>query len=93
MTVTTTLKLPDVLKARINDLAEASGRTPHAFMIEALQAHAESAERRREFVQAALVAEQDVAEYGIVYSADEVHRYLEAKIAGKKPRKPRPMKR
>ena len=93
MASTTTLKLPDVLKARINELAEASGRSPHAFMIEALQAHTEAVERRRDFVRAALAAEEDVAEYGLVYSTDEVHRYLEAKLTGKSPRKPRPSRR
>ena len=93
MTATTTLKLPDTLKARIAELAQAAGRTPHAFMIEALEAHANATDRRREFVQSALAAEQDVEEYGIVYSADEVHRYVEARALGKRARKPRPMKR
>ena len=93
MAVTTTLKLPEALKTRIAELAEAAGRTPHAFMIEALETHADAAERRRDFVQAALAAEQDVAEYGIVYSAEEVHRYLEAKVSGSRPKKPRPIKR
>jgi hypothetical protein len=37
MSATTTLKLPDDLKARIAVVAEQTGKTPHAFMVEALQ--------------------------------------------------------
>lgn len=93
MTTSTTLKLPDALKARIVRLAEAAKRTPHAFMIEALEAHTVAVARRQEFVEAALTAEHEVAEYGVVYSADEVERYLDAKLSGRRSRKPRPEKR
>lgn len=93
MASSTTLKLPDSLKARIVALADAAGRTPHAFMVEALEAHAAAAERRREFVHAALSAEEEVAQYGIVYSADEVHRYLQARLSRKRARHPKPAQR
>lgn len=66
MSVTTSLKLPAELKARIAVAAEASGKTPHAFMLEALAATATLAERRQEFVVSALAAEQEVAEYGLI---------------------------
>lgn len=92
MSTSTTLKLPEPLKARIAKLAEAAGRTPHAFMIEALEAHAAATELRREFVAAAIAAERDVEEYGITYSADEVHRYIRARLAGKRSRHPKPDK-
>ncbi len=38
MAVTTTLKLPDDLNERIAPLAAAQGMSPHAWMVEALQA-------------------------------------------------------
>jgi predicted transcriptional regulator len=76
MSVTTTLKLPDELKARIAVAAEQTGKTPHAFMVEALRMQTELAERRREFVQSALLAEQEVAQYGLVYDADEVFSHM-----------------
>lgn len=82
MSITTSLKLPAELKARIAVAAEASGKTPHAFMLDALANQATLAERRREFVASALVAEQEVAEYGLVYDADEVFAYLKDKLAG-----------
>lgn len=89
---TTTLKLPDTLKARIANAAEAVGKTSHAFMIDALQAQTELAERRREFVNAAIMAEQEVAQYGLVYDADEVFSYMRAKLEGRTIDHPAPVK-
>jgi predicted transcriptional regulator len=93
MAASTTLKLPEPLKARISSLAKAAGKTPHAFMVEALESQVRLAEQRRNFVQAALTAEQEVEKCATVYSADEVHRYLRQRLAGKKARRPAPVKR
>ncbi|MCR4303209.1 MAG: hypothetical protein NUV63_03130 [Gallionella sp.] len=93
MTTATTLKLPDPLKARINSAAKAAGKTPHAFMIEALTEQTERDERRRDFLNAALAAEKETAKTGITYDADEVHSYLRAKISGKSTQRPRQIKR
>lgn len=92
MTASTTLKLPDTLKARISSAAEHAGKTPHAFMLEALQAQTELAERRLAFVQSAKLAEQEVAQYGLVYDADEVFAYLRAKMEGCPIPSPAPVK-
>ena len=89
---TTTLKLPDQLKERIASAAEAAGKSPHAFMVEALAAQTALAERRRAFLEAAQVAEQEVAEYGLVYDADEVFSYLQDKLAGKRAKRPKATK-
>jgi len=93
MASSTTLKLSDDLKRRIAPLAKSSGKTPHAWMVEALEVQAALAERRREFVASAHAAEQEVAKYGLVYEADEVFAYIQAKVAGKKPKRPKPVKR
>ena len=93
MGTSTTLKLNEALKARIVALAAEAGTSPHAFMLEALEAQTAIAERRREFVRAALNAEEEVARYGVVYSADEVHRYLQLRLAGKRTRRPKPTQR
>lgn len=45
------------------------------------------------FVASALKAEQEVAEYGLVYDADEVFSYILAKAEGKRAAKPKPRKR
>lgn len=93
MATATTLKLPESLKARINSAAEEAGKSPHAFMIEALSEQIERDERRRDFLNAAVAAEQETIKTGITYDANEVHTYLRAKIAGKSPQRPKQIKR
>ena len=87
---TTTLKLPDALKSRIAQAADYSGITPHAFMVEAFKAQTELAQRRREFVEAAIQAREEVAQYGLVYDADEVFSYIHALLEGKQAERPAP---
>lgn len=89
---TTTLKLPDELKERIANAAEVAGKSPHAFMVEALAAQTTLAEQRRAFVEAAYIAQQEVAEYGLVYEADDVFKYLQDKLASKRTKRPKPKK-
>ena len=87
-----TLKLPDDLKSRINELAAASGKSPHAFMVDALAAQTAQEENRRSFVHSALEAREDVARYGLVHEAADVHKWLLARAAGRKAKYPRPKK-
>ena len=89
MASTTTLKLPEELKARIASAAQATGKTPHALMIDALATQMTLFERRQAFIASAIKAEQEVAEYGLVYEADEVFNYLQAKLDGKKTKWPK----
>jgi len=88
MAVSTTLKLSERLKQRIAPLAKSAGKTPHAWMVEALEAHTALAEKRKAFVADALAAEKEVERSGKAYPADEVHRYLRARVAGKKVKRP-----
>ena len=88
MSASTTLKLPDQLKDRIASAAAASGKTAHAWMIDAIEAQAALAERRQSFVASALNAEQEVAQYGLVYDADEVFSYIKAKAEGRRRKRP-----
>jgi hypothetical protein len=46
------------------------------------------AERRARFVTEAQAARKQMLRTGKGYDADEVHAYLKARIAGKKPAKP-----
>ncbi len=92
MATTTTLKLPEDLKARIATAAEAAGKTSHAYMVDALASQAAFDERRRAFVAAAFVAEQEVAEYGLVFDADEVFSHIQAKLDGKISKRPKAKK-
>jgi len=86
----TTLKLPEDLKQRIAKVVEATGQTAHAFMIDAIRTQTERAERRREFIDAALDAREEFARTGVGYAAEDVHAYIKARAAGKKPPKPKP---
>lgn len=90
MTVATTLKLSEQLKRRVVPLARSAGKTPHAWMIEAIAAQAGLAERHAEFVRDALVAERETSRTGKVYRAEDVHRYLRARAAGRKAKRPAP---
>ena len=90
---TTTLKLPETLKKRIAPLAESAGKTPHAWMVEAIETQATLAEKRKAFVADALAAEEEVRRTGLVYRAGDVHRYFRARAAGKKAPRPKLVKR
>lgn len=88
----TTLKLPEDLKALLAEQAEAEGKTPHAYMVEALAEKARRVQRERQ-----LDAEDDAAleEYertGIAYAFEDVHEYFIGIAAGRKPPRPKPIK-
>lgn len=90
MTTTTTLNSPHELKARIAAVAQQSGKSEHAFMIEALELQTALAERRTAFVADALLAREEVARCGRVVDADEAFDYLQARAKGSHARKPDP---
>ena len=92
MTASTTLKLPVTLKQRIAPLAKSAGQTPHAWMVEALEVHAALAERRGAFIADALAAEAEIQTTRRTYRAEDVHRYIRARVAGRPARRPRPVK-
>lgn len=92
MPATTTLKLPEDLKKRIAPLAESAGKTPHAWMVEAIESQAALAERRRTFVAAALTAERIAKRTGKVFAFDDVRSYLITTGQGKKAKRPKPVK-
>lgn len=91
MSETTTLKLSEKLKRRIAPLAKSADKTPHAWMLEALELQASLAERRRSFVADALDSEKQVRESGKAYRAEDVHRYIRARATGRKPARPKPI--
>lgn len=85
---TTTIRLPEDLKARVAAAAERAGTTSHNFILEAIAEKADSAERRADLAD---VAERRYA--GIVASGKtipwaEMRRYLEDRAVGKKAKRP-----
>lgn len=89
-TTATSLKIPEILKTRIQKLAKRAKESPHAFMLRALEEHVEAAERHQKFVQEAVRADKAMQESGVGYRAEEVHAYLEAKVAKQPAAKPKP---
>lgn len=86
---TTSLKLPEELKQRAVSAAQRQGVSPHAFMLNAIAQAATAAECRASFLADAQAAREHLLQTGKGYAADEVHAYLQARIAGKKPAKPK----
>ena len=82
---TTSLKLPDSLKERVNALAAQANKSPHAFMVDLIAEQTERAEKRQAFINSALASKKEFDETGLAYDADEVHAYLRAKIRGQTP--------
>ncbi|MDP3421425.1 MAG: hypothetical protein Q8R61_10785 [Thiobacillus sp.] len=92
MAATTTLKLPEPLKARIAPLAEAAGKSPHAWMIDALEERVAQSEAYAAFMAEALEADRIMTETGLAYAAEDVHQYLLDKLEGKAVKRPKPIK-
>lgn len=93
MAATTTLKLPEELKVRIASAAQASGKSSHAFMIEALEAQARLAEMRQSFINDAIASATEVDAGGALYAMEDVQAYILARIAGKTAKRPKPIVR
>lgn len=93
MAATTTLKLPEELKARIAASAQASGMSPHAFMLAALEAQARLAEMRQAFIADALASAAEVDAGGALYAMEDVQAYIAARTTGKSAKRPKPVSR
>lgn len=89
MTSATTIKLPEDLKQRIAPLAEAAGKTAHAWMVEALERQAAMAEAREAFLRDAEASAAEVDAGGALYAAEDVAAYLLSRAAGKAAARPR----
>lgn len=91
MATTTTLKIPEDLKSNIATIARAEGKTPHAWMVEALQTGAVLAQQRREFIDQAGLAAEEIDAGGPLYAHEDVAAFLRGKRAGKMLAKPLPV--
>ncbi len=92
MANTTSLKLPDELKEKVGDLARGVAQTPHAYMVEAIAEKVARDEKRRDFIESGKEAAARFGRTGVAYEHKEVMRYARARAAGKKARKPRPIR-
>ena len=88
---TTTIRLPDELKARVADAAKQAGTTVHGFMLEAIAEKTDEAERRADFYAEADRRYERILKTGETIPWDEFRRYLTDRIHGKSA--PRPVAR
>jgi predicted transcriptional regulator len=87
---TLSVKLPEATKERIDRLALAKGKSPHALMVEAIEAKLESEEKHGAFVQAALQSRDKMIASGNAFDGDEFLAYARARLRGAKAVRPRP---
>ena len=86
---TVSVKLSDEAKQHLDRVAMQAQISPHAFMVHAIEDAVASSDLRASFVQQALAARGQVLASGRVFDGAMVASYLRAKVAGKKPARPR----
>jgi predicted transcriptional regulator len=85
---TTTIRLPEELKARIARAAERAGKTTHSFMLEALTEKADAEELRAGFEAEADARFANILSSGKTIPWPDMRRYLEERAAGKQSVRP-----
>ena len=89
---TTTIRLPEELKARVAEAAREAGTTAHNFILEAIAEKADLVERRTSFEAVAEQRYAQIVETGETISWDDMRGYLQARITGKSTRRPKTRK-
>ena len=80
---TTTIRLPDELKARVASAAEQAGTTSHQFILQAISEKTAQAELQRDFHAVTDARYADIVASGEAISWAEMRGYLESRMAGK----------
>ena len=85
---TTTIRIEDDLKARVATAAERTGKTPHAFILEAIVQTVEQTELDDDFHRLADERWAVVLTTGKTVPWSDAKTYLEARAQGKKAQRP-----
>lgn len=85
---TTTIRLPEDLKVRLKGAAERAGTTAHSFILDAIAEKTEQAERRADFEDTANSRYAKIISSGKTIPWNEMRRYLDARVQGKKVARP-----
>jgi predicted transcriptional regulator len=85
---TTTIRLPEELKARVAAAAEHAGTTSHNFILQAIAEKTEQEERRRAFSLEAEARYAKLLATGQTIPWAEMRAYLEARMAGRRGKRP-----
>ena len=82
MPATTSLKLPDALKATIAKVAAFEGKTAHAVMVDTLQSAMDDALVRQQFYADGEASYQDTLRSNAVYGSADVRAHITARVNG-----------
>jgi predicted transcriptional regulator len=85
---TTTIRLEGDLKARVAEAAERTGKTSHAFILDAIAHTVEQVELDDELQRVADARWAKVLATGKTVAWADAKAYLEARARGKRPRRP-----
>jgi len=85
---TTTIRLPEELKARVAAAAKRSGTTAHGFIIEAIAEKAEQEDLRADFDAIAEDRYASIVASGKTISWEQMRGYLQDRVAGKVVKRP-----
>lgn len=85
---TTTIRLPDDLKARVADAAKRAGTTAHGFILDAIAEKTRQAEQGADLDAVAEERYAEIVSSGKTIPWTDMRKYLEARVAGKKLTRP-----
>lgn len=85
---TTTIRLPEELKARIARAAKEAGTTSHNFILEAIAEKAALAEQRADFLAQADRRYAEFLDSGESIPWEEARAYLKRRVSGKPAKRP-----
>ncbi len=85
---TTTIRLPEDLKARVAAAADRAGKTAHGFILEAIAEKAANEEQRAAFNDLADQRYAQFVESGKSIPWPEMKAYLQARTSGKEVKRP-----
>ena len=89
---TTTIRLPDELKARVARAAADAGTTAHGFILEAIADKAELVEQRAGFHAQAQERFEELSRSGKTMAWNDLRSYLQERAEGLAPARPRSRK-
>jgi len=85
---TTTIRLPNDLKARIASAAERAGVSAHNFILQAIAEKTDQEELRAEFITLAEGRYAQIIATGETVPWEEMRRYLQERITGQEAKRP-----
>ncbi len=89
---TTTIRLPEDLRARLARVAQAKGSTAHAMILNAIADHVDAEERRQDFYATAEQRYVEILETDETIPWEKMKTYLQARASGAAVRKPQSRK-